>query len=839
MMNGLRTWGALAGVMMATAAGAVETPLRDVLVLGSPGRPGRAAVHTDAVEAQIVAGTWQRPVAGDSLTLPNGTVLTWKAATADTNGALARAEARSGYVYWPVVSATDQVWLLEAAGHSYAYVNGEIHAGDPYGYGYFHLPVQLHAGTNDLLFLCSRGGFRAKLQTPTGPLTIDGGDPTLPDVLRGESEPLLGAAILLNTTTNWMTATLRANGHDATVAPVSVPPLGTRKAPFRFAPPRHAPATGDFPVVLEATDRGSRQTARADFRLRVRRPDEPYKRTFLSAIDDSVQYYGVNPAPPAATPAQALFLSLHGASVEGMGQAAAYSPKKWGNIISPTNRRPYGFDWEEWGRADAMEVLALATARYRPDPSRIYLTGHSMGGHGTWHLGVTYPDRFAAIAPSAGWISFTTYAATDVGRAAPTNDLQRILRRAAGDDTLLLATNLLQAGVYILHGDADDNVPVEQAREMRQVLGGFHRDFDFFEQPGAGHWWDASDEPGADCVDWQPMFDYFARHSIPADDSVRRVRFTTLNPAVSARSHWVGIQAQEHDLNPSSVDVRSDPGRRRIVGTTTNVARVWFEFPALTPNAPVLVELDGQKIPDIRWDQLETRRVMTPTGERSLTGLTLARQDGMWRVSATLPPAFKNPLRSGPFRQAFYNHVMLVYGTHGTSEENAWALARARFDAESFWYRGNGSLALLSDDEFLGPRGQAGKLPNGTTRNVVLYGHAEANAAWNGLLAGSPVQVHRGAVQVGKRRLEGGALGCLFLQPHPKDPLALVGVVAGSGLPGMRVTERLPYIMAGGGFPDCLIVGADLPTKGFGGVRAAGFFGPDWQVATGEFAWPE
>ena len=43
------------------------------------------------------------------------------------------------------------------------------------------------------------------------------------------------------------------------------------------------------------------------------------------------------------------------------------------------------------------------------DPDRIYLTGHSMGGHGTWHLAANDPDRWAAIAPSAGWISFDTY----------------------------------------------------------------------------------------------------------------------------------------------------------------------------------------------------------------------------------------------------------------------------------------------------------------------------------------------------------------------------------------------------------------------------------------------
>ncbi len=56
---------------------------------------------------------------------------------------------------------------------------------------------------------------------------------------------------------------------------------------------------------------------------------------------------------------------------------------------------------------------------------------------------------------------------------------------------------------------------------------------------------------------------------------------------------------------------------------------------------------------------------------------------------------------------------------------------------------------------------------------------------------------------------------------------------------GMRATERMPYFTSGSGFPDCLIVGAELPAKGINGVRGAGFFGQDWQLETGEFVWRE
>ena len=50
-------------------------------------------------------------------------------------------------------------------------------------------------------------------------------------------------------------------------------------------------------------------------------------------------------------------LTLHGASVDAFNQARSYSPKPDLWIVAPTNRRPFGFDWQDWGRLDAYEVL--------------------------------------------------------------------------------------------------------------------------------------------------------------------------------------------------------------------------------------------------------------------------------------------------------------------------------------------------------------------------------------------------------------------------------------------------------------------------------------------------
>ena len=797
---------------------------RQCLVIPSVGRYGRSAVHRDAIEALIVAGKWATPKAGDTVTLPDGSTRAWEPLGAREDGWFEHEALGGGYAAFSVEAEAARVMLLEASGHNMVYVNGEPRMGDPYQTGYVRLPILLRQGPNELLFLCGRGRLRVALATPKAAAMLSTGDLTLPDLIVGEATDTWGAVIVTNASQQPLDgaaieATLAGNRPARTPLP-AIPPLTVRKVGFRLR--GSAPREGDRGRVRLRLLAGGKPDEPADtavISLRIRQPEQSQKRTFISEIDGSVQYYAVNPAQPLSPgrPPPALFLTLHGAGVEAIGQADAYSPKTWGHLVAPTNRRPYGFDWEDWGRLDALEVLEAAQARLHTDPARTYLTGHSMGGHGVWQVGVTVPDRFGAIGPSAGWVSFMSYAG---GRAdEKLTPMQEMLLRAAGpSDTLSLVRNTTHYGVYILHGEKDDNVPVTEARTMRDALAAFHHDFVYHEQAGAGHWWDASDEPGTDCVDWAPMFDLFGRHVIPADESVRQVDFVTASPGVSAQSHWVSIEAQTHCLQRSSVSIRWDPWARRFVGTTSNVSRLGLSLEHAKPGAPIGVELDGQKIEAIPWPA-ETRHVW------------LARAGERWSVISKPSASLKGPQRYGPFKDAFRSRMVFVYGTRGTPEENAWAFAKARYDAEQWWYRGNGSIDVLPDTAF-DPSNEA-------DRSVILYGNADTSAAWAALLADSPVQARRGSVRVGDRELTGADLACLFLQPRPGSDRALVGVVTGSGPAGMRLTDRLPYFLSGVAYPDCTVLGPECLSQGVAGVRAAGFFGEDWSVEKGEFAWAD
>ncbi len=70
-------------------------------------------------------------------------------------------------------------------------------------------------------------------------------------------------------------------------------------------------------------------------------------------------------------------------------------------FITVSPQCPKNTWWPDHGRM-LMAILDEVSAKYAVDPDRIYLTGLSMGGFGSWYLGCCYPERFAAVAPICG-----------------------------------------------------------------------------------------------------------------------------------------------------------------------------------------------------------------------------------------------------------------------------------------------------------------------------------------------------------------------------------------------------------------------------------------------------
>lgn len=729
----------------------------------------------------------------------------WTPIEVDTTGKFKDRQLRRSYLYSEYNSPKEEVMLLQATGGTRTLLNGMPHEGDHYDFAYTLIPFKAQKGVNKFVFTPGRFGYvEAKVIKPEKAVMFTKRDMTLADIINGENNDKWSAIRVVNTTSSPLKGlSIKCeleSGESATYATEDVMDMTVRKLPF-MVPAAKSAKEGKAKATLTLLDKAGKEIDKTEIEFEQRSGDKTHERTFRSRTDGSVQYYSVTPSTVKGD-GQAMFLSVHGASVEARNQARAYAQKDWGHIVAATNRRPFGFNWEEWGRIDAMEVYEEAQKVLKTAPEKSYLTGHSMGGHGTWYLGVTYPDKFAAIAPCASYPDIAGYSRPNADAMNEPFAQYAMYKRAANAGrTKELKRNYLQSGIYVLHGDADNVVPIEQVRDMRRILADFHPDFSYYEYPGGSHWY------SNESVDWKPIFDYFKWHKIPAKKDVNHIEFFTASPAISASNYWATISQQDSSYCFSNInlDVVSDT----LKGTTANVTALTLDFDNMPVSGNVTVNIDGSDF------NVDGKGVVT-----------LRKANGKW-AAGSISSDEKNPIRFGGFKQAFDNDVVLVYSTAGSKEENEWYKNKARFDAETFLYRGNGSMDVISDKEFL-----AGDFSD---RNVVVYGNSKTNSAWAKLLSNSDIQVNPTEIKFGDQVMRSESLGTYFVVPRQGSDKAYVGVVAGTGLKGAKATYPNDYISGISGYPDAMIFDVDILKDGVRGVKAVGFFSNDWKVKGGDF----
>ncbi len=391
--------------------------------------------------------------------------------------------------------------------------------------------------------------------------------------------------------------------------------------------------------------------------------------------------------------------------------------------------------------------------------------------------------------------------------------------------------NLKQLPTFVLHGSADDNVPVSEARLMLDALTAAGAKPGSHLEEGAGHWWDGDAAPGADCVDWPAIFELFRASVRPA--RVDRVSFTSQDPSAQASCDWVHAQQLERYGEPFRVDAAWDPTTRSGTVTTSNVARLQLRTPDLADVAAWTI--DG---------------TATTAAERGGRDQWFELVDGSWRPTGR--NSFPAPGESwslldkvdvgtwssgpGPFKRAFDHQFVLVYGTQGTAAETRELLDRARYDAAHWWYRANGRALLVSDSEWLAEHRFRELLGNDLDlshldpdMNVLLYGNRDSNAAWAELVpTDAPFDAAHGKLRLGDQLFEGDALGaCVVL---PRRYAGLVGLFADTGARGARLGYALAHFISGVGYPDYALFDATILTAGDGGVLAAGFFDVQWRL---------
>ena len=182
-----------------------------------------------------------------------------------------------------------------------------------------------------------------------------------------------------------------------------------------------------------------------------------------------------------------LMLFLHGAGERGddLSKVEVHGPPK---LIAQEHKQfpfvivspqcPEDAWWSDGPQIQTLNALLDdIVSRYRIDEDRIYVTGLSMGGFGTWRLACEYPDRFAAIAPICG----------------------------GGEPYRVRALKHLP--VWVFHGAKDDVVPLQASQVMVDFLKKAEGNVEFTVYPEAGHdsWTETYNNPA--------LYEWFLKHT--------------------------------------------------------------------------------------------------------------------------------------------------------------------------------------------------------------------------------------------------------------------------------------------------------------------------------------
>jgi len=695
-------------------------------------------------------------------------------------------------------------------------LNGRIFPGDPYGHGFMRVPLRLTEGTNRItVMLSGYGDHRFKftlLPVPAPVMTVN--DYTVPDIIRGELGHIWIGVPVLNTTEVRMEEVKIAAGDGRFTQRTSTSSLGPEALCIKKIPIEigilSLPDSGNvLPLPIAVTS--GEATFRDTVKLRLREPGQSVRRTFISKIDGSCQYYAVLP-PSDFEPEKeySLLLTLHGANVKAENQVDAYKPKDWAYVVAPTNRRPFGFDWQDWGRLDAMEVLAIAKSTLPVDTNRVYLTGHSMGGHGVWHVGLTHADLFAAMAPAAGWTCFELYIpwflqkAYIHGEPAAREVRETALRQDWPHTFLENARNL---PIFILQGGADDNVPPFHARLFTEGLGRLDYDYLYKEDPGRGHWY-SIDSLDVACVD-DPDLIGFLKEKV-RDPLPRDIVFTTVNPSHSKRAYWLEVIRQDHIYKRTRIEahVRADTVRLE----TQNAKHIAVTLSRdLIPSGRAVI-----KIEDKRWYLSFTEP----------QDFHFSKRAGEFRLGKSLAQGIeKHPELYGPIKQAMFSPFVLVYGTRGDAATTDLLTHLARLDAFQWCLRGNGFVEVLPDTEVTSAIVEK--------YNLVLFGGATENSVAARIDRNLPIRSVKGQLRLGETVLGNRGIAVKFVYPNPLNKEKLIVINQGTDREGLELLMHVRAIYAGAGLPDFLVCDSDTKERGWGGILAAGFFDSAWQLDPG------
>jgi predicted peptidase len=186
-----------------------------------------------------------------------------------------------------------------------------------------------------------------------------------------------------------------------------------------------------------------------------------------------------------------VIIVLHGGGTYGsdglkqtegaLARAIRLNPERFPAIVVfPQAKADEKPGWQQEGGKAALAALDKSIKEFRGDARRVYLTGGSAGGNGSWFLLSHCPERFVAAIVVCGFISKHKGLQTGI-------DYPALAPPDAPDAYAYIAKRVAKIPIWIFHGDADQNISVEESRKMFAALKREGANVKYTEFPGVAH----------------------------------------------------------------------------------------------------------------------------------------------------------------------------------------------------------------------------------------------------------------------------------------------------------------------------------------------------------------